>query len=218
MKVFIFLFLLNTLFSINSQIINEYGVKVGLNSAYQSSYIETDEDSYPIDNSENRLGYNIGIFASVINSNYFNLLIEPRITQKGFTTFFSTYFENYGNVSPSLTYFSISLLGKPKLTAKFITGYLLLGTSMNWLIARKEDIFNGIFKNVRTNTISLDVGAGIQKTLSQKITISFEFKYDYEMHSSPIHDFKYNGDLYTFEYGQSFRNKTFEFILGIGFR
>jgi len=207
---FISTFLLSISFTISSQVINEYGIKVGLNSAYQTSYLET--RSYG--SSENRLGYNIGIFASFINNNYFNLLIEPRITQKGF----SENFENLGTIKPSLTYFTLSFLGKPKAKFNFITGYLLAGISANWLINKNEDIFNGIFESVKHNSVSLVAGIGVQKNIFKKNSISMEVKYDYEIQDNRIHDFQYNGNLYFFEYGQTFRNKTFEFNLGVGFR
>jgi len=208
-KILVLLILLVPL-NVYSQFVNEFGVKAGLNLSYQTSY---DYASKSLGSSNNFIGYNFAAYISMIHNNNFNLLIEPSLIQKGF----SQNFLNYGKVSPTLTYLSLAILGKPKLSYKTFNVYLLIGGAFNHLISKNEDIFNGIFENIKSNTTSLEIGLGFQKNVSKKNNVSLELKYDYEIQDSPIHNFVYNGTTYTFDLGETIRNKTIALLLGFSF-
>ncbi len=52
----------------------------------------------------------------------------------------------------------------------------------------------------------------------KKNFISIEFKYGFDFQTNLLNSFHYKGNLYTFESGETFRNKTFELNLGFGFQ
>jgi hypothetical protein len=202
-----------------------YGFKLGLVSAYQTSVTLINHEEY---SSDNRLGMDIGGFIEFLNYKNFSLLTEAHFIQKGFRSNISTY--KNGTVSQAMisseiiqtkiNYLSFNLLGKFSIPFLSIKPYLIAGPRLDKLLSYSEDNLNGIYKYINKYNWGISVGFGISKSLSRKIILSSEFRFSKDFTGFKITDYYYR-NIYQYTYGNevsaTFKNNSFEFLLGIAF-
>lgn len=185
---------------VNAQIVNGYGVKIGLTSSSHTWKFSA-SDTYTNPNYYN--GFSIRAFADLLNSSFFNIEAETGISQKGAKLNYQIwildpYFKTtgvYKTTNNRLNYINASLMGKVKYEMKTFTPYLLLGPQFNYLVGK--EIGNGYevihsrtwggfsqfpFKDeydvLNKNIWGFTAGLGSEFNV---YTISFLVEYRYEM-------------------------------------
>lgn len=186
MKSFVILLLL--LASIGqAQVISDYGVKFGMVSSKQlferGSARNLVWDSYLDRNLNARLGPQIGLYAQFLNARHLTLEVEASYLQKGTEEKVyailarpdGTYVEEgpFTTETFQFDYIAFSVLAQPKVAIAQIKPYILIGPSLNILIANKELIL----RDADSLTPSVLIGGGIEIKKLFEFPLLLEFRY-----------------------------------------
>ncbi len=209
-----FITLLLSLFSIGqAQIISDYGIKFGAVSSKQifergRAQNKLAWDSYLDRDWRRRLGPQIGLFAQLLNARHLTLQSEVSYLQKGteeeiYPTLVGpdgTYVtgEPFSTEPFQLDYIAFSVLAQPKVSIGQMEPYILIGPSLNILIANRE----WVFRDADFLTPAVVIGGGLE---FKKL---FEFPLLIEIRYSP--DLKY---FFENEYLKS-KFQVWQLILG----
>ncbi|KAF0152455.1 MAG: hypothetical protein FD143_1093 [Ignavibacteria bacterium] len=136
--ILIFLFFVSVSYS---QFIKGYGLKIGATNSHQSWGYTAISPVRGFD-PDNKIGFNIGLFAEHFNYSNFQLITELNYVQKGIQKEIarteSESPEILGKVLWKLMidYVNISILAKPKFALEKVTPYLLFGPRIDFEIAK----------------------------------------------------------------------------------
>ena len=170
-KIIITLILIFTS-STYSQIINSYGIKFG-GSAFQLIWENNYNDNYKSSSITpySKIGFDLGIFAELLNYSNFCLVTEANYIQKIAQQNIHISENDLLVSNPkywklSIDYFNFSLLAKPKLTTGLFTPYMLIGPSLDLELNRKIENETFYNDNFRTNRFGLNIGLGVEINLN----------------------------------------------------
>ena len=189
MKKFVF-FMFCFMILVNShssgQIINGYGVKLGVTSAYQNwDYKVTYMNGF---DSDKRLGINAGMFLEFLNSPFFSINAEIDYNQKGMkkevamtSISFPEGTGEYKTDNNRIDYLTFALLGKLSHKTSLFKPYIFAGPRMDLQINKSvskgwEDVFDKMKKNV----YGISFGIGTEMTEILPITLLAEIEYNYD--------------------------------------
>lgn len=190
-----------------AQFIRSYGIKAGSVAANQTwDYVSLND----LD-TKARFGFVGGVFLEMLDVPYISVVAELDYIQKGFkykvevatvdrpdgTGQFITH-------EPSVDYLSIPIMGKLRFEFTSISPYLIAGPRLDILIKKDSKEFDAVFDKFSETNIGATIGAGAEINLIN-IFLFGEIRY------SPTLQDDFNNDFL------AVRNKSVEFILGIGF-
>ncbi len=190
MKRFIFfMFCFMILFNSQSfgQIINGYGVKLGVTNAFQNwDYKVTNMNSF---DSDKRWGINVGAFVELINSPFFSINTEINYNQKGMkedvaitTASHPGGTGEYKTHNNRIDYLTFALLGKLSYKILLFKPYIFVGPRMDLQISKSiskgwEDVFDKMKKSVYG--ISFGIGTEMMEILQIPLLVEFQYNYDF---------------------------------------
>ncbi|MCB0743616.1 MAG: outer membrane beta-barrel protein [Ignavibacteriae bacterium] len=168
--------------SVKSQIISNYGIKLGIAISNQTwDY----EDDFKME-FDSKLSFSPRIFVDIFNFPFWQLEGEFGYLRKGFKEKipFTTPSQPDGTGefitnNNSLDYFTISALAKFKYDLQLISPYIIIGPQFNLLI--NKDIQQGwevIFDKYKSSNINFSIGVGTE--FKEIITFPVILEYRYE--------------------------------------
>ncbi len=203
-----------------SQIVKQYGFKIGASSSYQTAttFINNEKSS-----SENRIGFDAGVFIEIFNNKNINLLAELHFIQKGMKFVIDKIYnipEKTGESEyTTINYLSFPLLVKLGFSSKILSPYLLAGPRADYMLSYSENILNGYYKSINKINWGITIGVGISRKLTKKSSLLAEFRYCKDFTSFPNTEFHVGSQLFTYgnKVGVNIKNSSFEFLIGLGF-
>lgn len=203
-----------------SQIVKQYGFKIGASSSYQTAttFINNEKSS-----SENRKGFDAGVFIEIFNNKNINFLAELHFIQKGMKFVIDKIYnipEKTGETEyTTINYLSFPLLLKLGFTSKIFSPYFIGGPRVDYMLSYNENILNGYYKSINKINWGFTLGVGISKKITKRSSLLVEFRYSKDLTSFPNTDFHVGNQLFTYgnEVGVNIRNSSLEFLIGLGF-
>ena len=205
--------ILSVLFSRSeSQLIKEYGIKVGVATINQYWHYSSSE--FVNVNNSPRQGVDAGIFVEWFNVPLISLLTEVHYIQNGKSSLINvsdgdiyTNLINYYSLFPS-DYLSVPLLVKIRLEETILTPYILAGPRFDFYFNNRNDEF-GIYAldGSRQVDIGGTFGIGVETSSILPIHLGAEFRY------SP--NFRDNYPLLFSDI--SINNRALEFLLVLSY-
>lgn len=199
-------FLISISFSVQAQIINNYGVKLGLISS-DLSY-----NNFPTTvETERKLGFVGGAFVEWFNNPIFSVITQIEYAQKGSS--YEIVMTGEGGPEPigtktysnKLDYLSIPIYAKFKIPSIIISPYLFAGARVDFLLSYSTEFDSTIFSKFKNTTFGGVIGIGVQPMLNIPLNPFLEFRYDF--------DFTNSYD----ENGMTIKNNAFVILLGVTF-
>lgn len=186
MKKFVIFFFLVSISSSYSQILKGYGIKIGGTISHQNW------DYTPISpvrgfDPDNKIGFNIGVFAELIDIPNLRLVTELNYVQKGIQKEIvkteSEYPDGVGSVlwKMRIDYLNLSIMVKPMMDLGMFSPYLLIGPRLDYEIGKSlaydQASFYDEFKKSR---LGLKVGLGSEiKIIGLKLVTEFIYDLDF---------------------------------------
>lgn len=188
MKKLIFVFLLMILVSTSqAQIFRGYGLKVGTTFSNQKWEYSTSLGLSGLNfESDNRIGFNVGVFAEFLNIPFISIVTELNYFQKGMKKDIpvTTDWQPHGTGEfitwdTRVDYINISALGKVRINFGLFTPYVLFGPKIDFEINKKNSLglVNVVEENFNKNRFGLKVGVGTEINLFS-FKLLAEFLYD----------------------------------------
>ncbi|MCP5063473.1 MAG: PorT family protein [Ignavibacteriae bacterium] len=181
-KVIFILIIFSTTISY-SQIIKDFGLKIGGTLSHQNW--DYSNSSLNINFSpDNKLGFNFGVFVESSNISFFNVVGELNFIQKGSQEeFIVKTFESPSGTGETklwklgLNYLNLSILAKPNLNLGLVKPYLLVGPKIDLELSKSIDSNESFYDEFSKSRIGLKLGVGSEINI---INIRFlaEFIYD----------------------------------------
>lgn len=208
MRKFLFLIVLviTITFSVQTQIINNSGVKLGLISSDLSyNNFQTTPET------ERKLGFVGGAFVEWFNNPIFSMITQIEYVQKGYSYEIvvtgeggpeSLGTKTYNN---NLDYLSIPVYAKGKITFSSLMPYVFAGAKVDFLLGYSTEFDSTIFSKFKNTTFGGVIGIGVQPMLNIPLNPFLEFRYDF--------DFTNSYD----ENGMTIKNNAFVILLGVTF-
>lgn len=190
---------------LNAQLINSYGLKVGLCIADQD-FVPEASSSW---DTQNRYGLSIGGFLELFNYSNFNLLIESHYIQKGMILE-EVWTDENGNCiakfedNNRVDYLSLPILGKLAYKLKNSSPYILIGPRIDILLGYDSYNFDIVYDDFKSIDLGGTFGLGYELCCGTKYFL-VEIRY------SPSLTNSYETDYLTV------KNSSFEFLAGIKF-
>lgn len=169
----------------SAQIINGYGVKLGLGIANQTWKHNVYDGNMDWNNNT---GISARVFADFLNYSLFSFEGEIGFSQKGIKYDLPiTTAENpdgtgmHYYINNRLSYFSAALMGKIKYEIGLFTPYLLLGPQFNYLAGKDVDSgFDGVYDKFDRSILGYTAGVGsVIKIQSIKFLVEYRFEQDF---------------------------------------
>ena len=192
--------------SAQAQLINGLGCKMG--AAFAKQDFDYDHD-YNRD-LKTRIGFDVAIYAEWLNLPFLHVLTEVHYIQKGMIEDVERW--DINNISLSNTennridYLSIPILAKVMVTCKNASQYILIGPRFDFLLGYKTGFFSSsvreIYSDFKNNSISGDIGYGMEINWAELIKTSIEFRY------SPDFGYAYKSEHL------KVKNESFEILVG----
>ena len=205
-----FLFLIFTVisisFSVQAQIINNYGVKLGLISSDLSyNNFQTTPET------ERKLGFIGGAFVEWFNNPIFSMITQIEYAQKGYS--YEIVVTGEGGPEPlgtktynnNLDYLLIPVYAKAKITLSSLIPYVFAGTRVDFLLGYSTEFDSTIFSKFKNTAFGGVLGLGIEPLLGIPLNPFLEFRYDF--------DFTNSYD----ENGMTIKNNAFVILIGVTF-
>lgn len=192
--------------SIQAQIINNYGIKLGL----ISSDLTYNNFPTPLE-TERKLGFIGGIFVEWFNNPIFSMITESEYAQKGSS--YKIVVTGEGGPEPlgsktynnNLNYLSIPVYVKAKILASGLVPYVFAGPRVDFLLSYTTEFDSTIFSKFKNTTFGGVLGLGIQPLQIIPLKPFIEFRYDI--------DFTNSYD----ENGMTIKSNAFEILVGVCF-
>jgi len=185
------------------QIFSSYGFKIGLtnsNQVYEYSFLANDEEF------DYRQGISLGIFAELLNSSNFSLILNLAYNQKGMLDEFSVnkradsdlgYTSEKFNVDNRLDYVTIGTDVKTRYDLNGFSPFILTGIKYDFLVGKKIDrsidkLFERSIENIydkyEGNLFGLTLGLGIEINEFLSIPFIVEWVYNYDLDGVRVND------------------------------
>lgn len=195
--------------------LSNFGIKGGINisnSDFGNDLLD--------DKSENKTGFNAGLFYDFLNFTNVSFSAETEYSQKGFENEYITADKN-GNVITSetihsnLNYIDAAVLVKFFLETKNVNPYLSLGPVLGFYAGysvsssvSNDTLFsnNSILEDLKSPSLGIEAGIGAEFKKILPVSIIAEIRYNLDLTNS------YTSD------NVKFKNELFEFDLGIKFK
>ena len=210
MKKFFATIILITLISFNAdaQFVRGFGLKVGGTIANQAWDYTTDINFDP----DNKLGFNIGLFAEFLDVPFLSVVGELNYVQKGVEEEVNVAtVQNPDGAGETTTwtisnnYLNLSLLGKIRMNLVVVSPYIIAGPKMDFEVNRDYDFGNAPFGDeFKKSRFGMKVGAGTEINLVV-VNLLAEFIYDFDF--NPL----YEGEFL------EIKTSSFDFRIGIYF-
>ena len=204
--LFLFITVISISFSVQAQIINNYGVKLGIISS-DLSY-----NNFPTTlETERKLGFIGGAFVEWFNYPIFSMITQIEYAQKGSSYEIVVTGENdptpigiktYNN---NLYYISLPVYVKAKITMSSLIPYVFAGARADFLLGYSTEFDSTIFSKFKNTTFGGVLGFGIEPLLDIPLNPFLEFRYDF--------DFTNSYD----ENGMTIKNNAFDILIGVSF-
>ncbi len=177
----VFLLIIISLTSIShSQIVNDFGMKIGGTLSYQDWDYSFNTDFSP----DNKLGFNIGVFVESSDISIFKFVGELNFVQKGAekeavvrTT------ENPDGTGETklwqlgLNYFNLSILAKPNINLGSFNPYLLIGPKIDLELSKSTESDGSFYDDFNKSRIGVKLGIGSEINVFD-FRLLAEFVYD----------------------------------------
>jgi len=193
-------------FLVQPQLVNNYGIKLGITST-DLSY-----ENFPFTiESQRKLGFIGGVFVEWFNNPIFSMITEIEYSQKG------AGYEITGTGADSpepigtktyydkLDYLSFPIYAKIKIPASVAVTYLFIGPRIDFLLGYSSEFNGNIFSKFKSTTLGGIVGLGIHPLLEIPLNPFLELRYNI--------DFTNSYD----ENGMTINNNAFNILLGVTF-
>jgi len=204
--LFLFITVISISFSVQAQIINNYGVKLGIISS-DLSY-----NNFPTTlETERKLGFIGGAFVEWFNYPIFSMITQIEYAQKGSSYEIVVTGENdptpigiktYNN---NLYYISLPVYVKAKITMSSLIPYVFAGARADFLLGYSTEFDSLIFSKFKNTAFGGVLGFGIEPLLDIPLNPFLEFRYDF--------DFTNSYD----ENGMTIKNNAFDILIGVSF-
>jgi len=186
------------------------GFKVGGTSAnqtwtYSNPFFENS-------NLKSRLGIDVALFLNAFKSKGICLLLEMHYLQKGFKEQFLVSSEEspdgtgeFFELKPRIDYLSFPILAKLQLPMH-LSPYIVVGPRIDVRLGQKADGYQAVYDHLNRLDLGASIGMGVETPELLSFNFLVEFRY------SPSFTDVFESDTLTL------KNKSFEFLVGIGFR
>jgi hypothetical protein len=198
--------LISISFSVQAQIINNYGVKLSIISS-DLSY-----NNFPTTlETERKLGFIGGAFVEWFNNPIFSMITQIEYAQKGSSYEIVVTGESdptpigtktYNN---NLYYISLPVYVKAKITFSSLIPYLFAGARVDFLLSYSTEFDSLIFSKFKNTAFGGVLGFGIEPLLDIPLNPFLEFRYDIDFTNS------YDQN------GMTIKNNAFDVLIGITF-
>jgi len=198
----------------NSQIINGYGLKIGLTSSTQKFNSSDGSKNYL--ESNYRLGLNLGIFVELFNFRYFRLEPELYYNQKGVedelistrvdTSSINGYVEEKISIDNRIDYLTLGINGKFIKEFEHFIPYALAGLRYDLYLDKEIDkLYRDLYKKYDEDIIGGKIGLGIEITKFLYFPFLIECSYNHDFNEVKVKD------------NLHLRNISYEFKIGVKF-
>ena len=191
----------------HSQILKNYGIKLGVTSADQKYQYTLTEDI----KTNRRIGFNIAAYAEWFDLSSFSLITQAEYAQRGMglsyvvTDATGPQASGINTAYSRLDYISIPILVKFTFMTGTIAPYLMAGPRADFLMGYSSDggLLNTVYDDFKKTTFGGSAGIGVRVEPVLSLSVLAEFRYNFDFADS------YATDLL------KVRNNAFDFWVGI---
>jgi hypothetical protein len=198
-KLLILLFIFSIVSINHAQEFRGMGLKVGATLTSQ----EWDYSLGSID-PDNRMGFNIGVFAEFFDLQFFSVVGEVNYVQKGLTNLEGIVAETLLGGDVRLNYLNLAALAKLRFNYVVFSPYIVAGPKIDIELNREAAIENLVVSNFSKERVGFKLGIGTELDLKSVILLA-EFLYDADFN-----------ELYN-ENNLVIDSKSYDFRIGILF-
>ncbi len=183
-KIYLVFILMISAHFTHAQLIRGYGLKLG--ATISNQYWEYSPSSRFEMEFENRVGFNVGLFAEFFNIPTFSIVTEVNYVQKGMKkeVVIRTVFQPEGNGEYAtwdtrIDYLNLSSLGKIRLDFDIIRPYIVIGPKFDINIKYKSTLgtAESIEESYNNNRVGYKMGIGTEIQLTS-FNLLLEILYD----------------------------------------
>jgi hypothetical protein len=190
----------------HAQTLEGYGAKVGVFMANQDFDYTF---GFGFDTND-RTGFDIGVYAEWLDLAFFSLLTEVHYIQKGMEHEERRLNEFGEELAPRkwdsrVDYLSIPILAKITIQANHVSPYFIMGPRIDLFLGYNSDLSGALYDEFERVDIGGDFGIGVGNN-SGPMRMLLEFRY------SPDFSNAYKTDLL------KVKNNSFEILFGLGFQ
>ena len=192
--------------NLHAQLLQSYGLKVGVVGANQSwRFLGVPE--LP---TNNRWGFTASAFLEFFDHSSLSVLLEVQYTQKGMSESIPLTTESqpegtgeFRTIRPRADYISMPLLVKLRYPQSVLSPYLIAGPRVDRLLYTRGDGYDAVVDKFHTFEFGATIGIGLENTSLLPVSVLAEFRYN----ASFTHSFRNDYVNVT--------NRSIDFVVGV---